>query len=309
MKKFYIILFLIILIVITGFIFLDKNVQAISGDNVYGYAWSDNIGWISFNNCANPNVSSTCTGHNYGVKYDEMSGNLSGYAWSDNIGWISFNETGCPSGSCDANLNLTTGALTGWAKALSFSNDAESSEWADGWISLSGSSPSYGVNFDMANGNGSGYAWGGNVIGWVDFSQVKIIPVNVVDLCQNINGIQDSVPSGMITDLFGNCIDPLDVCPNLPNIQTSVPVDMVISPANGWCIYQVGCTVGQILVNGECVTPGVVPISCTFDQTNDITNIPCYCSAHPSVTEPVDCLHYCQNNPSACKKAPKYKEN
>jgi len=305
MKKFCIISFLIISIITIGFLVSESKAQAISSDNVYGYAWSSNIGWISFNNCANPITPSTCTGQNYGVRYDISSGNLSGYAWSSNIGWISFNENGCPSGSCQANLNLTTVALTGWAKALSLSSDTESTDWASGWINLSG------VSFDMTTGDGSGYAWGSNVIGWIDFDQVKIIPANVIDLCVNIDGLQNAVPSGMITDSFGNCMDPDDLCPNLAGIQTNVPTDMVVSQGNGWCVYlyQIDCPAGQILVSGECIDPGVIPISCTSDQMNDITNIPCYCSAHSTATEPIDCVQYCQNNPSFCKKAPKYKEN
>ena len=312
MKKFYIISFLIILVAITGFLFRDKNAQATSVDNIYGYAWSSNIGWIGFNNCSDLSAPTpVCSGQNFGVRYDpNNNGNINGYAWSSNIGWIQFGGlSGFPTGGSsqiNAKLDLTTGVVTGWAKALSFSNDTESVDWADGWISLDG------VNFNLITGDGSGYAWGSNVIGWIDFSQVKIIPVSLVDLCININGIQNTVPSGMITDFFGNCMDPNDDCPNLAGIQEGIPANMVINPSNGWCVYQIEeleCPLGQVLVNGECVVPGVIPISCTVEQSNDITNIPCYCSAHPTVTTPVDCVQYCQDNPTACKKKPKYKEN
>jgi hypothetical protein len=45
-KKFFI--FLIIFLMVFGFLVFEK-VKAGSADNVYGWAWSDTIGWISFN--------------------------------------------------------------------------------------------------------------------------------------------------------------------------------------------------------------------------------------------------------------------
>lgn len=85
-------------------------------DNMGGWVWSDNIGWISLN-CLN---DGTCGTAPYGVNADAGTGVLSGYAWSDNIGWISFNAadlSGCPSGTCNA--RLSGNALQGWARALS----------------------------------------------------------------------------------------------------------------------------------------------------------------------------------------------
>src|SRR5437868_757235 len=55
-----------------------------------GYAWSSNIGWISFGSPG------------YSVTIDSATGNMGGYAWADphddiantnNIGWISFNDS------------------------------------------------------------------------------------------------------------------------------------------------------------------------------------------------------------------------
>lgn len=48
-------------------------------------------------------------------------------------------------------------------------SDPQAGGW-DGWISLSGSSPSYGPT--KSGVNFSGYAWGSDVLGWLDFSQV-----------------------------------------------------------------------------------------------------------------------------------------
>ena len=128
-------------------------------NNITGWGWSDNIGWISFN-CENTN---SCNYISYGVKSDNQ-GNVSGYAWSDNIGWISFNKndvSGCPSGTCK--IKITGSSVDGWAKALS----ADANGW-DGWINLK-TNPSYGISYTQQTGFFSGYAWGSNVVGWVDF--------------------------------------------------------------------------------------------------------------------------------------------
>ncbi len=162
-------LFLMAIIVLVAFFAIDsglrnKEVSAEVSHNVSGYAWSDTVGWISFN-CTDAGF---CGTSNYGVGVNEADGDLFGYAWSSNIGWISFNESdliGCPGGgTCTANLSGST--LSGWAKALS-SSDSESGGW-DGWISLDGSD--YGVTYDSNSGEFSGYAWGSAIIGWVDFN-------------------------------------------------------------------------------------------------------------------------------------------
>jgi hypothetical protein len=130
-----------------------------TSDNLSGYAWSENIGWISFN-CTN---SGTCGTSNYGVNIAE-NGDLSGYAWSENIGWISFNASetsGCPSVPCAPILNRTQQRLEGWARALAADNNG----W-DGWIHLSA-----GLNYGATVSGCAydGYAWGSDVVGWIHF--------------------------------------------------------------------------------------------------------------------------------------------
>ncbi len=60
--------------------------------DLYGYAWSPAIGWISFN-CNQIGVGGTnnCSNSNYKVKVATSTGYFSGFAWNDTIGWISFN--------------------------------------------------------------------------------------------------------------------------------------------------------------------------------------------------------------------------
>lgn len=184
MKKNLITYFLAIFVIITGFFVSVHTAQASSTDNIYGWGWSDTIGWISFNNCSDPAVASTCLGQSYGVKYD-TTGDVTGYAWSDTIGWIQFGRLGgFPGVGGQAHIDMTTGQMSGWAKAISLENPNDnevSSDWADGWISLSGlasngaKSP-YGISFNMTTGlpNANSFAWGSNVLGWITFGQVKL---------------------------------------------------------------------------------------------------------------------------------------
>ena len=75
---------------------------------ITGYAWSSNIGWISFSGTAADSSA-------YGVFEDKTNGALSGYAWSSNFGWVSF---GVPDAQHPApGVDLSTGKVTGWARA------------------------------------------------------------------------------------------------------------------------------------------------------------------------------------------------
>ncbi len=161
--------------------FAAPNVGAASTDNVSGYAWGENIGWISFNNTSDGSTQA------YGVNINATSGNFSGHAWSSNIGWISFNhsEAGTPPAApfnggtgTIASYNKTTGKVTGWARALSACDPncstnpgagANSGGW-DGWIRFSDDSNTNwaGRGVTISNNLFSGYAWGDMVSGWID---------------------------------------------------------------------------------------------------------------------------------------------
>jgi hypothetical protein len=104
------------------------NIPATDG-NLSGYAWSENIGWISFNpgdvvgcpsgTCSARRVGNALqgwarivgikteltfgnsggwqgwvklSGANYGVSINTVTSALSGYAWSDELGWIDFSR-------------------------------------------------------------------------------------------------------------------------------------------------------------------------------------------------------------------------
>jgi hypothetical protein len=148
-------------------------------DNVSGWAWSENIGWISFNNTSGGGPTS------YGVNIDSSSGNFSGYAWSENIGWVSFAPTGqTPDGTVNpAKLNISTNAVTGWARACAGTvngdcNSAARTDGWDGWIKLAGTASNgtpYGVS--RSGCDLTGFAWGSDVVGWIKFngSDYKVV--------------------------------------------------------------------------------------------------------------------------------------
>ncbi len=148
-----------------------------------GWAWSGGdgtkgpyMGWISFSSDNDPAGAPV-----YGVYENVSDGLLSGYAWSSNLGWVSFNATDvatCPSGGSAPRVDLSTGKVSGWARACSaFSGsycsgtlDSRSGGW-DGCVSLatqSNETVAYGITQDPATCNWSGYAWGSTAIGWVN---------------------------------------------------------------------------------------------------------------------------------------------
>jgi hypothetical protein len=166
-KKILSFLLALVLIVVVAAAFNLKvnRSQADTDVDLKGWAWSSNIGWISFNSSNNPGVSP----QNFKVTL-KGDGKLDGYAWSSNIGWIHFGEPG-------KTLAQVSGTnASGWAKALS-GGSAESGGW-DGWIKLAkesgDSGANYGVKLRTSTADGSktfyDFAWGGEVVGWVNFN-------------------------------------------------------------------------------------------------------------------------------------------
>lgn len=130
-------------------------------DNVSGWAWSENIGWISFN-C----TDDSCVSFDYGVSIDDITGEFLGYAWSENIGWIDFAPVGPYPEVPDHSARLEADdTITGWAKVLS----ADDNGW-DGWVKLSDTVLAYGVKHNVASNELEGFAWGSDVIGWISFN-------------------------------------------------------------------------------------------------------------------------------------------
>ncbi len=155
-----------------------KISSASASHNINGWAWSSNIGWVSFN-CTND--SPPCVNSNYGVNVDLITGHFSGYAWSSNVGWISFNEIGAPdyvfnancatagscsaSNSCTACYNWTDSKVYGWGKIIAMGDN--------GWIKFNDAWAN-GVTIDQATNSFLGWAWNANDnesgIGWLSFN-------------------------------------------------------------------------------------------------------------------------------------------
>ena len=136
-----------------------QDAVAESSDNVSGFAWSENIGWISFN-CRNQELSEPrCASTDYGVNIED-DGDFTGYAWSEHIGWVDFAPSGPYPNNPQYSVRTDTadGQLTGWARALNYG-----SGW-DGWIKI------YSASIDTSTGVFSGWAWGSDVVGWVDLA-------------------------------------------------------------------------------------------------------------------------------------------
>ncbi|MBI4975580.1 hypothetical protein HZC20_02785 [Candidatus Peregrinibacteria bacterium] len=120
---------------------------------VRGYAWDDNLGFVSFICDGGLNEGVNCGGFNYGVKIGALSAGkrpLSGYAWNESFGYIQMSGSG-----------------------------------TNGGVPFN-----YGVTID-SNGNASGYAWSDAKV-WIDFTGVNIQlpgktpPKAVVSPCDNV---------------------------------------------------------------------------------------------------------------------------
>lgn len=133
------------------FVFYSKNPEVIAGEsqNVSGYAWSENYGWVSFN-CVD---NSSCSDFDYGVTIDPTTLNFSGYAWSDNLGWIDFSGVSLDS----------SGDVVGSAQILALGAEGE----------LRFDDQNLGVWIDE-DGYFHGWAWNsdteGKGLGWLSFN-------------------------------------------------------------------------------------------------------------------------------------------
>ncbi|MDP3795402.1 MAG: hypothetical protein Q8R13_05815, partial [bacterium] len=125
----------------TGLALYEVSVS--NSGTVSGYAWSEHVGWISFNQSAVDN---------------------------------------CPSGSCRGALDTDTGAVMGWARACAvFANgcsgalgpESKRGGW-EGWVSLSCANAGVCATSDYGVSSGSGdpcdwdgWAWGDAILGWI----------------------------------------------------------------------------------------------------------------------------------------------
>src|SRR3989344_1093943 len=248
---------------------------------VEGYAWSANVGWVSFN-CSNNN---SCSSANYGVNLDRDTGALSGYAWNSGLGWISFNAgdvSGCPTSPCAPKLVDDT--VTGWAKVLSGS----SAQGWEGWVHLSDAN--YGVSFDGTKF--TGYSWSDQVLGWMSWNPSKgpgVFSVSQVNITAGVvfggGGSKVNIDSDTCT--LSSCSFPYDQNATIDLVATAGP-GYVFSNWSGANANECGtitsrfCNNINLTTNKEikatfrtanCPTdgPGVCP-ACNDDIDNDLDN-------------------------------------
>ena len=236
------ILFLSALFLVAGSMFFGGiSVARASSLPITGYAWSSNMGYIHFN------------GSTYGVNEDSTTGVLSGYAWSPYIGWINFNG---------AQVNLATGALSGWAYA-------GSGNW--GTIHLAGSN--YGVT--STSGCWSGYAYGSPTIGWIHFGDGSLFGAYKVG--DSTCGVTPTCTNGAINSSYPAC----NQCPDGDAYNTSSSSCIACSGTPA------GCTGGGGTPSNPIGPPGN-PLICKDGASN-----PPVCDSYPptatlSATSPIN---------------------
>jgi hypothetical protein len=269
---------------------ISKTDAQTSTSKLSGYAWSDTIGWISFDSSTNGNNE---------VSID-TNGNLNGYAWSENVGWIKFgNLSNFPSSG--TNAKLTGVNLTGWARACAGTengdcNSVTRTDGWDGWIALSDptGNEAYGVQFNNPQGNNPSFAWGSDVIGWIDFSGVTGQSLLVNGQCRtypagtpqlpSLPGDADLCISGTLSDLTETRITAFNQTVNNPydysyswnclgvsggtdGLNCSVTTD--IQRASGLGPITIGARLNPSIVNkGQTCQASIVESSNVLDLIN-----------------------------------------
>ncbi|MBU1132561.1 hypothetical protein KKC32_04955 [Patescibacteria group bacterium] len=112
------------------------NVSAAKNHKINGWAWSENIGWVSLN-CYNQGISNKCANSDYGIDYDKNSGEISGWGYSENGGWLCFGSACEDAGLAkspdnekpSAKIN-ENGMISGWANWTVLNEN--------GWLKLRG---------------------------------------------------------------------------------------------------------------------------------------------------------------------------
>ncbi len=196
------------------------RVAASSADNVRGWVWSAQGGWLSMNSI-NPEAPSS---YSWGVNINPATRAMTGFAWSASHGWMCFGSSCasfCPGLAPDGQPAIASsdgsGNLEGWAKFCSLGSD--------GWVSLNCSNmaecatSNYKVSVNFSTGVFTGWAWhastGNSGWGWMDFSRVTMNAAteSAADnplLCRN--GLDDDL-DGAIDCADTGCMYQEPTCP------------------------------------------------------------------------------------------------
>ncbi|MDB5254870.1 MAG: hypothetical protein JWL92_246 [Candidatus Nomurabacteria bacterium] len=226
-------------------VFVCAKVFADTNSNASGYLWSSNIGWIKLNDCDDPGNASTCTGGSYGVNIPNTNGTITGYAWSPNIGWITFGDPSCPTSGCTPGARVAwksdgTATISGWARACSvyvancsgtLTDAAYTGTW-DGYIALDsntggGTGGAWGLSID-ANKSITGYAWGSEVMGWINSINASIYSGLTVQLTASPTSI--SAGGSSTLTIIASTIDNASAC----SIDKGVGAVPMHQSGSGW---------------------------------------------------------------------------
>lgn len=208
-----------------------------------GWAWSSNIGWIKFKSTGTEpaygvNIVTDTSGPNAGVK------RLAGGAWSSSIGWVKFNPTAGPDGypddtasKKDAQFSGTN--IIGWARACTVFINSDCNGalkdtiyrggW-DGWLKMGGGSL-LGGGVRLVGEQLTGFAWGGEVLGWVKFDQVWDGPGDCTGVC---------IDTG---DFTAQC----SVTPSTAPVNT--PLTFTVTTSNGSPTYNFNMSIVRVNTN------------------------------------------------------------
>lgn len=234
-------------------LFKSPRVESATSVNITGYAWANTpqstgtsetgtdqgLGWIRFN------------GENHGVTLDLETGNFSGHAWIGNgddgagsTGWIDFAPTTGFPGAPFHGVRRVDNTLIGWAKVVSMGDD--------GWIKMSKDASDGGADYGVTiavDGAFSGYAWGSDVIGWVNFaSEIAVAEGSEVHL-----DTATCTPDNVILP-WGSCNDDPEFCSSYPS-RTPIPGTQLGTCGGGYSGYaSQDCSTGLSCGSSPCTS-------------------------------------------------------
>jgi hypothetical protein len=136
--------------------------------NLSGWAWNDEVGWISF--CGGGHGTPSCPGSTPYSTYIDSGGNFWGFAWNDAVGWIDFNcgnpsdyVCGGSSGSWDVNTSWAPTSTTGYLDSTTFDTGSTSGAQINSLIWYGNLPGGTSIGFQFAVSTSSSGPW--NFIG------------------------------------------------------------------------------------------------------------------------------------------------
>lgn len=167
--------------IITPLLFLAVTLPLLANttfDNTEKYAWSANMGWISFRH----DQPASPAGVTFGGAF------LSGFAYSANTGWINLGNGTPANGHTYSNSGADHGVNHDGAGNLAGFAWAASTGWINfGWAT---SDDSNRPRVNLITGEFNGYAWGANT-GWLNLGTGLLTTQSMSEVDSDGDGIPD----------------------------------------------------------------------------------------------------------------------